>query len=185
VAEERPVASLSDQRTCCPREGCTGLSPLRLLCTAQTLHPPLQKRTARNPLRRNGLLDSRAGLTHGWQESEDDSEEEAEETEVEWKARALQGKPSKAEKLDNMEKNISYAPFRRNFYIEAAEIAKLDEVGVKALRRYACAPPSLSPGALVNLGYRGHCLDTRGTWRAPRRKRRVGVFLPGRPRRFD
>jgi ATP-dependent RNA helicase DDX46/PRP5 len=68
------------------------------------------------------------------EESEEGSEEDQEETEAEWKARALVGRPSKAEKLDNMEKNIVYAPFRRNFYIEAAEIAKLDDAQVKALR---------------------------------------------------
>ena len=67
-------------------------------------------------------------------ESETDEDEEPEETEEEWKERTLAGKPSKSDKLASFAKDIEYEPFRRNFYIESNEIAKLDDVQVKLAR---------------------------------------------------
>jgi len=64
----------------------------------------------------------------------DESNYEEEETEIEWKARTLAGKPCKSDKLLNTDRNIHYPPFRRNFYIEATEIAKMSDEAVKIMR---------------------------------------------------
>ena len=67
---------------------------------------------------------------------EEGEEESASEDDEEWAKRVVSGKGSKLEKLVVVDHSkIDYEPFRKNFFIESPEIAKLTEAEVAKLRK--------------------------------------------------
>ena len=94
----------------------------------------------------NGVSDVMAGgsLRRAQRIGDDDEEEDyeddetnaKEDTDEEWMKQALAGKLSKGDKITVTDHSqIEYEAFRKDFYIEAREIAAMSDADVKALRR--------------------------------------------------
>jgi ATP-dependent RNA helicase DDX46/PRP5 len=70
--------------------------------------------------------------------SSDDGEDSDSDDDADWARKTLAGKASKADKLGVVDHaTIAYESFRKNFYIESAEIARLSDADVAAMRKVA------------------------------------------------
>mmetsp|Transcript_2454 Transcript_2454/g.5611 ORF Transcript_2454/g.5611 Transcript_2454/m.5611 type:complete len:1394 (-) Transcript_2454:333-4514(-) len=68
--------------------------------------------------------------------SDDDEEGEKSEDDAEWARNVTSGKLSKGDRLGVVDHSkVNYGPFRKNFYIEVAEIARMSDEEVVALRK--------------------------------------------------